>query len=133
MGEQNKMSIGYHGHEQQTFTFWDTAIQQSNRNGLNFDTGHYVAAGHTDMMDLIKKQNARIFSMHIKDRQTPANGKGNLPWGTGDTPLGEVLKMMRDNKYKFPATIELEYQIPEGSDAVKEVQKCLEFCRKALA
>ena len=133
MGEQNKMSIGYHGHEQQTFTFWDTAIQQSNRNGLNFDTGHYVAAGHTDMMDLLKKQHARIFSMHIKDRQTPANGKGNLPWGTGDTPLGEVLRMMRDNKYKFPATIELEYQVPESSDAVKEVQKCLEFCRKALA
>lgn len=133
MGEQNKMSIGYHGHEQQTFSFWDTAIQQSTRNGLNFDTGHYVAAGHTDMMDLIRKQHASIFSMHIKDRQTPANGKGNLPWGTGDTPLGEVLKMMRDNKYKFPATIELEYQIPEGSDAVKEVQKCLEFCRKALA
>jgi hypothetical protein len=41
--------------------------------------------------------------------------------------------MIRDKKYKFPATIELEYQVPEGSDAVKEVQKCLEFCRKALA
>jgi hypothetical protein len=40
---------------------------------------------------------------------------------------------MQKNKYKFPATIELEYQVPEGSDAVKEVQKCVEFCRKALA
>jgi hypothetical protein len=40
---------------------------------------------------------------------------------------------MKKNKYKFPATIELEYQVPDGSDAVKEVQKCLEFCRKALA
>jgi hypothetical protein len=27
----------------------------------------------------------------------------------------------------------LEYQIPQGSDAVKEVQKCLEYARKALA
>jgi hypothetical protein len=73
MGEQNKMSIGYHGHEQQTFTFWDTAIQQSTRNGLNFDAGHYVAAGHTDMMDLIKKQHAGIFSMHIKDSHHQRN------------------------------------------------------------
>jgi hypothetical protein len=40
---------------------------------------------------------------------------------------------MKTNKYKFPATIELEYQVPEGSDAVKEVQKCVEFCQKALA
>jgi len=33
----------------------------------------------------------------------------------------------------FPATIELEYKIPEGSDAVKEVIICREFCAKALA
>jgi sugar phosphate isomerase/epimerase len=70
--------------------------------------------------------------MHVKDRQTPANGKGNLAWGKGDTPIVEVLQLMRDQKYKFPATVELEYQIPEGSDAVKEVRKCLEYCRKAL-
>jgi sugar phosphate isomerase/epimerase len=132
LGDTNKMKVGYHGHEQQTFGFWDTALSQSSSNGLNFDSGHYIAAGHTDMMDLIQKQQARIWSMHVKDRQTPANGKGNLPWGTGDTPIAEILKMIRDKKYKFPATIELEYQVPEGSDAVKEVQKCLEFCRKAL-
>lgn len=132
LGDANKMKVGYHGHEQQTFTFWDTALGQSDSNGLNFDTGHYLAAGHTDMMPLIEKWQDRIWSMHVKDRQTPANGKGNLPWVTGDTPIAEILQTMRKNKYKFPATIELEYQVPQGSDAVKEVQKCLEFCRKAL-
>lgn len=133
LGEQNKMGVGYHGHEQETFTFWDTALAQSPANGLNLDAGHYIAAGHTDLLTLIEKQHAHIYSMHTKDRQTPANGKGNLAWGTGDTPIGEMLKLMQKNKYKFPATIELEYQVPEGSDAVKEVQKCVEFCRKALA
>jgi sugar phosphate isomerase/epimerase len=132
LGEKNGMSVGYHGHEQQTFTFWDTALAQSSKNALNFDAGHYIAAGHTDIMQLVEKQNKRILSMHIKDRQTPANGKGNLPWGTGDTPLPELLKMMQNKKYTFPATIELEHQIPQGSDAIKEVQQCLEFCRKAL-
>ncbi len=133
LGEQNKMNVGYHGHEQETFTFWDTALAQSPANGLNLDAGHYIAAGHTDLLALIEKQHARIYSMHTKDRQTPANGKGNLEWGKGDTPIGEMLKLMQKNKYKFPATIELEYAVPEGSDAVKEVQKCVEFCRKALA
>lgn len=133
LGEQNKMGVGYHGHEQETFTFWDTALTQSPANGLNLDAGHYIAAGHTDLIQLIEKQHARIYSMHTKDRKTPANGKGNVAWGTGDTPIGEMLKLMQKNKYKFPATIELEYQVPEGSDAVKEVQKCVEFCRKALA
>ena len=132
MGEQHKMSVAYHGHEQQTFTFWDTALAQSPKNALNFDAGHYVAAGHTDIMELVAKQNKRILSMHIKDRQTPANGKGNLPWGTGDTPLPELLTLMKKENYKFPASIELEHQIPDGSDAIKEVQQCLEFCKKAL-
>lgn len=133
LGEQNGMAVGYHGHEQETFTFWDTAIAQSPKNGLNLDAGHYIAAGHTDLIPLIEKHHTRILSMHTKDRRTPANGKGNVAWGTGDTPIGEILTLMKKNKYKFPATIELEYQVPDGSDAVKEVQKCLEFCRKALA
>ncbi|TDQ18917.1 sugar phosphate isomerase/epimerase [Algoriphagus boseongensis] len=133
LGEQYGMSVGYHGHEQETFTFWDTALAQSPKNGLNLDAGHYIAAGHTDLLQLIEKQHSRILSMHTKDRQTPANGKGNLAWGTGDTPIGDMLKLMQKNKYKFPATIELEYQVPADSDAVKEVQKCVEFCRKALA
>lgn len=133
LGEKYKMSVGYHGHEQETFTFWDTALDQSKRNALNLDAGHYIAAGNTDLIALIEKQHSRILSMHTKDRQTPANGKGNLPWGTGDTPIPELLNLIAKNKYKFPATIELEYQIPEGSDAVKEVQKCVEFCEKALA
>jgi sugar phosphate isomerase/epimerase len=133
MGEQHGMSVGYHGHEQETFTFWDTALAQSPKNALNLDSGHYIAAGHTDLIPLIQKQHSRILSMHTKDRQTPANGKGNLAWGTGDTPIKEMLQLMSKNKYKFPATIELEYQVPEGSDAIKEVQKCVEFCQKALA
>ena len=132
MGELHKMSVAYHGHEQQTFTFWDTALAQSPKNALNFDAGHYVAAGHTDIMTLVAKQNKRILSMHIKDRQTPANGKGNLPWGTGDTPIPEILTLMQKQKYKFPGSIELEHQIPKDSDAIKEVQQCLEFCRRAL-
>ena len=33
----------------------------------------------------------------------------------------------------MPATIEFEYDVPQGSDAVKEVQKCLAYCRSALA
>ena len=132
IGEKEQMAVGYHGHEQETFTFWDTALEQSSKNGLNLDAGHYIAAGHTDLIPLIEKHHARILSMHTKDRKTPTNGKGNVSWGTGDTPIVEMLQLMRKKKYDFPATIELEYQIPQGSDAVKEVQKCLEYARKAL-
>jgi len=133
MAKKHKVMVAYHGHEQQTPTFWDTALEQSKYNAMNPDMGHYIAAGNTLPLDLLKKYHDHIYSMHMKDRQTPENGKGNLPWGTGDTPIQEILQLMATEQYKFPATIELEYQIPEGSDAVQEVRKCLEFCKEALA
>ncbi|MDB5240398.1 MAG: xylose isomerase, partial [Spirosoma sp.] len=133
MAHKQGLRVGYHGHEQQTPTFWDTALAQSPGNAINFDLGHYVAAGNPDPLVFLKQKHDRISSMHIKDRQTPDHGKGNLVWGKGDTPLLPVLKLMREQKYSFPATVELEYQVPQGSTSVAEVKKCVEFCRNALA
>lgn len=132
MAEKQGIKVGYHGHEQQRPNFWDTALGQSPANALNLDLGHFVAAGNSDPLATVRDKHDRIVSMHIKDRQTPAHGKGNLPWGQGDTPIKEVLQLMRDQKYGFPATIELEYQVPAGSNAVAEVKKCLEYCKVAL-
>lgn len=132
LGAKHKIYVAYHGHEQQTPTIWDTALAQSKYNAMNLDLGHYVAAGNPDPLVLIRANHDRIASMHIKDRQKPENGKGNLPWGQGDTPLVEALNLMSSQKYKFPATIELEYEVPENSDPVKEVKKCMNYCRNAL-
>jgi len=73
------------------------------------------------------------FAEKKKIRTVPANGQKNLPWGTGDTPLVQILQTVRKNRWKMPATIELEYEVPRGSDAVREVAKCFEFCKRALA
>jgi sugar phosphate isomerase/epimerase len=132
MAQKHGLRVAYHGHEQQTPTFWDTALSQSSANALNLDLGHYVAAGNTDPLAIMRQKHDRIASMHIKDRQTPAHGKGNVVWGQGDTPIKEALRLMREQKYTFPASIELEYQIPQGSTSIAEVKKCLEFCRIAL-
>ncbi len=132
LAKKNKVYVGYHGHLQQTFTSWDTALAQSKYNALNCDIGHYVAAGF-DPLPLLEAKHDHIKSIHLKDRQSKESGQKNMPWGEGDTPIAEALQLMRKEKYPFPGTIELEYDIPEGSDAVQEVGKCLEYCRKALA
>ncbi len=129
--DKHKVGIGYHGHLQQTITAWDEALSQAKYNGLNCDIGHYVAAGF-DPIPLLESKHDRIYSMHVKDRKSKDNGGDNMPWGQGNTPIVEVLQLMKKNKYKFPATVELEYNIPDGSDAVKEAAKCVEYCRKAL-
>jgi len=136
LGEANNMYIGYHAHTQATDTAWDTALSQSRYNTMNLDCGHYIASGHGNnaesLLALIQKRHDRITSLHIKDRKTKADGGQNMPWGEGDTPIKEILNLMRTKKYKFPATIELEYDIPTGSNAVLEVKKCLDYARKAL-
>ena len=86
-----------------------------------------------DPIAFLTRFHDRIASFHLKDRTTPAHGQKNLPWGTGDTPLREILQIVKKNKWTMPATIELEYDVPPGSDAVQEVKKCLAFCRTALA
>lgn len=136
-GEKHKVYIGYHAHLQATDTAWDTALDQSRYNTMNLDCGHYIAAGGSNtpesLLALIQKRHDRITSLHIKDRKTKAHGAANLPWGDGDTPIQQILALLRDNKYPFPATIELEYAIPEGSNAVQEVKKCLAYAKNALS
>jgi sugar phosphate isomerase/epimerase len=125
-----KMMVGYHAHTQATPTLWDTALAQSKYNGINLDIGHYTAGTSSSPVAFIEKYHDRITSMHIKDRKF-SNGP-NAPWGEGDTPIKEVLQLIKKNKYSFPATIELEYKIPEGSDAVKEVKLCRAYAADAL-
>jgi len=129
--DEYKRLIGYHNHAKVNFNSWDEAVKLSPYNALNLDVGHYVAGTNESPIPLIQKYHDRILNLHLKDRKFD-NGP-NMPWGEGDTPLKEILQLMKKEKYPFMGTIELEYPIPEGSDAVKEVQKCIDFCKAALA
>jgi pentatricopeptide repeat protein len=132
-GEKHKLRVGYHAHLQAASTTWDEAMSQSPYNCINLDIGHYVAAGNRDTIEFIKKNQARITSLHIKDRKFPENGGQNVPWGQGDTPVKEVLQLVKKEGYQFPCTIELEYVAPADSDSEKEILKCLAFAKAALA
>ena len=136
LAAKHKVYIGYHAHTQATDTAWDTALSQSPYNSMNLDCGHYIAAGGNNtketLLALIQAKHNRITSFHIKDRKTKENGGANLVWGQGDTPIKEILNLLKEKKYNIPASIELEYNIPAGSNAVKETKKCLEFARQAL-
>ena len=85
-------------------TAFDQAFAVSKANMANVDLGHYVAAGG-DPVAFLHRHHARIASFHLKDRTTPANGQKNLPWGTGDTPLAQILQTVKKNGWKMPATI----------------------------
>ena len=50
--------------------------------------------------------------------------------GEGDTPIKEVLHLLKAKKYDIPADIEFEYR---GADPVVEVRKCFQYCKDALS
>jgi sugar phosphate isomerase/epimerase len=131
--EKRKIYAAYHTHTQATMTSFDQAFALSKANMSNIDLGHYVAGTGESPIPFLRTHHARIASVHLKDRTTPAHGAKNLPWGTGDTPLVDILQLMKRERYTFPASIELEYDVPAGSDAVKEVTRCLAFSQRALA
>ena len=137
LAAKHKVYIGYHAHLQATDTAWDVALAQSPYNSMNFDCGHYIAAGGNNttasLLALIEAKHDRITSMHLKDRQNKEHGSANLEWGKGDTPIKDILMLLKNKKFDIPVSVEMEYNVPADSDAVKEVKKCIDYAKAILA
>jgi hypothetical protein len=134
---KHKLMVGYHGHTNITSPeafakpeSWETAMSYSKYNGINLDLGHFTAANKVSPVEFIKKHHDRITHVHIKDKKF---NNDNVPFGQGDTPIKEVLLMMQKEKYPFQGTIEFEYKVPEGSDVMTEIGKCVAYCKNILA
>ncbi len=132
IADRHGIIIGFHNHTQiKPDTYDGDILSYGKCLGINLDIGHYVAGTGQSPLPLIEKHHKRILSLHLKDRKK--NNGPNVPFGEGDTPIAEVLQYMKKSRLTFPADIELEYKVPAGSDAVKEVIRCVQFCKKALA
>ena len=127
------VKIAFHNHLQiDDKTYDGPLLGWSDQFMINFDIGHFTAANDTDPLAMVKKYHDRIYSIHVKDRTSKAHGQKNLPFGTGDTPLTGLFQLMKKEGWTQPCDIELEYAIPAGSDAVKEVNISREYCRKQI-
>ena len=133
MADEAGVKIAFHNHTQINKTTYDGPILGFGKNlMINLDIGHYTAANEDCAVGIIEKYQDRIYSIHLKDRKNKANGGANMPFGQGNTPVIEALQFIKKNKLPIYADVELEYKIPAGSDAVKEVANCVQYCKKAL-
>lgn len=125
--------VGVHNHsnvkdpnEFATPESFEKAMSGNEAIRINLDIGHFVAAGF-DPVQYLQQHAAKIVTLHIKDRKKDQGP--NVPFGEGDTPIKEVMTLLRDRKLAIPAMIEYEYK---GGDTVEEVRKSYEYIRRAL-
>jgi sugar phosphate isomerase/epimerase len=133
--ERHRMFVAMHNHNNlvdpdqfATPRSFEQTLAMSEYFKVTLDIGHFVA-GNNDPVAFIREHHDRIVNIHVRDRKRD-NGP-NRPFGEGDTPIKEVLRLIRDNKY--PIRCYLEYEYGSFRSSLDEVKRCLEYCRQALA
>jgi len=133
--EKHKTDLSFHNHakaedpnEVASPQSFEKLFSMSRHFKANLDIGHFVA-GNQDPVAFLEQHHDRVTHLHMKDRKK--NKGENVEWGKGDTPIKEVLVLLRDKKYPLPAFIEYEYK--GTGTSIEEVKKCMAYMRQALA
>jgi sugar phosphate isomerase/epimerase len=132
--EKQKMAVAVHNHsntkdpnEFATPESFAAALAISKYFKVNLDIGHFTAANY-DPVAYLREHHGDITNLHLKDRKK--NQGDNTPWGTGDTPIREVLALLKREKWPIRAFVEYEYRGQSGS--VEEVKKCFDYAKAAI-
>jgi sugar phosphate isomerase/epimerase len=133
--EKHRMAVAVHNHsnvsdpnEFATPDSFAAALKLSKYFKVNLDIGHFTAANF-DAVAYLREHHADITNLHIKDRKR--NQGDNVPWGTGDTPIREVLQLLK--REQWPIRAHLEYEYRGTGTPVEEVRKCFAYTKQALA
>ena len=133
--EKHRMVVAMHNHsntkdpnEFATPESFQAAMKLSKYFKVNLDIGHFTAANY-DAIAYLKEHHDSVTNLHIKDRKK-AQGD-NVPWGTGDTPIREVLQLLKREKWPIRAYMEYEHRGTAGP--VEEVKTCFAYAKQVLA
>lgn len=133
--DKHRMVVAMHNHsntkdpnEFATPESFETAARLSKYFKVNLDIGHFTAANY-DAVAYITSHHAHITNLHIKDRKK--NQGDNVAWGTGDTPIRDVLQLLKREKWPIRAYVEYEHRGTAGP--VDEVKTCFAFAKKVIA
>ena len=132
--ETHEMIVAMHNHskvtdpnEFATPESFAAAMKLSRYFKVNLDIGHFVA-GDGDPIAYMREHHANITNLHLKDRKRHQGD--NTPWGQGDTPIAEVLQLLKREAWPIRAYIEYEYR--GAGTPVEEVTTCLAYAKAAL-
>jgi sugar phosphate isomerase/epimerase len=73
------------------------------------------------------------FLREMRERLTTLHTHDTVPFGEGEAPVKEILRMMRDEKMKFVPIVERIYPLKPEMDKVAEIRSLVDYCEDALA
>jgi sugar phosphate isomerase/epimerase len=127
VAKRRKVRVGIHNEPDipDLAAFERIAAGLSDYTGFTLDIGHFTASGG-DSMAMLRKHGGRVYTIHLRDRRRDMGPI--VPLGTGDAPIAEVLRWLRDTRSAIPANIEQGM----GDNRVEGLRLALEHCRKIL-
>jgi len=115
------VNVGIHNHGEPTPDMVEKLLEgRSERIGIAPDIGHWCRRGFDPVANL-KRFEGRVLSIHLKD--IDAN-KRDVHFGTGTTPVDDILTHLDKVGYKGPIII--EYESGNQAEAVKQ---CVDYLR----
>jgi sugar phosphate isomerase/epimerase len=135
LAEKHSFMVGIQGRPDMTVTNPDViakpenfeeAVALSKSYWMSFDIGDATGGGY-DSLKFVEVHHDRIALLYLKDRR---KDRLSVPWGEGDTPVREILRLIRDKKYPIRCYIDCDYKT---ANRPADVKRSFEYAKTALA
>lgn len=104
---------------------FEEAVALSKKYWISFDIGDATGGGY-DSLKFVETHHDRITMLYLKDRK---KDRTSMPWGDGDTPVAEILRLIRDRQYPIRCYLDCDYKT---SNRPANVKRSFEFAKAAL-
>ena len=104
---------------------YEEAVALSKSYGISFDIGDATGGGY-DALKFVETHLDRISLIYLKDRR---KDRLSVPWGEGDTPVAEILRVVRDGKYPIRCYLDCDYKT---TNRPADVKRSFEYAKTAL-
>jgi hypothetical protein len=131
LADRHEMFVAFRGQEGTHPAVLEGAFSHGAFIGVSVEIGDWVAGGYGSPLPFLTQHASRVTHVHLSDRRA-ADGT-RAPFGTGDAPIRDVLRAMRDNQWLFPAIVALEDALTDESARASEIARAIAFCRAALS
>jgi sugar phosphate isomerase/epimerase len=104
---------------------FEQAVSFSKNHGMSFDVGDATAGGY-DALKFVEDHHDKIVLLYLKDRRKTGE---KVPFGEGDAPIRQVLRLVRDRKYRIPFYLDCDYST---SSRPTDVKRSFAYAKAAL-